>query len=259
MPKRLLYTILTILVFMGILTAIILTKCTPNSQSIQTPTVPTLVVATALPVHCDPIDVSSGAAQTVLTLPDGSQIYLAENTEIEITPAGYCPGLYEHKILLKHGQVAVISLLPVGNSVVVTSPTGYFAQISGTGLVTLDPVANDFIMDCTSGTCALGAKADKLISLGCGESGYLDAYGNFNGLFNVDLDRIAQFGDWLMPKCVPALTSTPKPANATLTSTPTMDVGATATAYCNSFRSQFALTPCPTLKPSGTPSPTTKP
>ncbi len=235
------YSIFLALVSLGILAAIVLTGCQPG----PTPTSPTEPVATPLPAQCDPITVSNGSGQTVLTLPDGSQIYLAASTEIEFTPAGYCPGLEEHHILLKQGAVAIHSLLPEGRWIVVSSPDGYLAQLGETGLVTFDPEGHLFTLACTNGTCALGADVDKLTPLGCGESADLDADGNFSGPFNVDPATLVQFGEWLQPKCAPARTSTPKPS----TQTPTPDAAATATAYCASFHSQFALTPCPPYKP----------
>jgi hypothetical protein len=248
-PNRSPYTLFITLVLLVIMAATLLTGCAPSST--PTPTQQPTPVATPLPVHCNPINVSTGAGQTILTLPDGSQIYLAENTEIDITPAGYCGGNEQHAIMLKQGQVAINSLLPAGKMVIITSPNGYIGQVSETGLVTFDPSASLFTLACTNGTCTLAAKADKLTSLNCGESAFLDTYGNFNGPFNVDPETLVHFGEWLQPKCPPERTSTPKPATATPipTETPTLDMGATATAYCGSFNHQFPLTPCPTVKP----------
>jgi hypothetical protein len=50
----------------------------------------------------------------------------------------------------------------------------------------------------------------------------------------------------LCPTCAPALTAEPK----IIIVTPTADIGATATAACGEFESQFRGTPCP-----GTPDP----
>ncbi len=243
------YALFVTLVSLGMLAAFLLTGCAPST--IVAPTLTSAPLATPLPAHCDPINVSTDGGQSILTLADGTQIYLAENTNIEIIPAGYCPGDEQHYILLNQGHVAVNSTLPAGKWVVITSPNGYIAQVGKTGLVTFDPSSNKLSLDCTNGTCTLAAKADKPTSVGCGESAFLDTYGNFNGPFNVDPATLVSFGDWLQPRCAPAKTSTPKPATATPvpTGTPTPDKGATATAYCGSFNSQFPLTPCPTLKP----------
>ncbi len=244
-PTRSLHALFIALVSLGVLAAVLLSGCQPSLTI--TPTRTPEMVATPLPVHCDPITVSTSGGQTVLTLSDGSLIYLAENTEIEITPAGYCPGNEEHNLLLKQGHVAVNSLLPEGKWIVITSPNGYIARVGKIGMVTFDHISNLFTLACTNGTCTLGTKADTLATLDCGESAYLDTYGNFNGPFNVDPATLVQFGDWLQPQCAPAKTSTPKPVTATPTptGTPTRDIGATATAYCSSFNRQFPLTPCP--------------
>ncbi len=231
-PTRSPYALVITLVSLGILAAVLLTGC-QSSQS-PTPTQPPEPVATPVPAHCDPINVITDGGQSVMTLPDGSQVYLADHTEIDIIPAGYCPGDDSISIMLKQGAVAINSVLPAGKWVVITSPNGYIGQVGKTGLVTFDPSSNTFSVACTNGTCTLAAKPDKLTTLNCDQSAYLDTYGNFNGPFNVDPDTLAQFGSWLQPTCAPAQTSTPKPATATPTPTPTptVDIGATATAYC---------------------------
>ena len=241
----------TALISLGMLAVILLTSCAPAAKTTQSPTNPPPPTTSPQVVKCDPLVVSNNGQQTILTLPDGSQVYLGENTEIELTVAGYCPGLKQHLILLKQGKVAVNSTLPEGKWIVITSPNGYIAQVGKIGLVIYNPDTFIFALDCTTGTCNLGSKEASLSLVNCGESGFLDSYGSFNGPFNIDLDDLAGFGDWLQPTCLPAKTSTPKAAEITptLTETPTPDVGATATAYCSSFKQQFKLTPCPTLKP----------
>ena len=239
------YSFFLALVSLGTIVVIVLTGCQPGPTPTHTPTSITEPVTTPLPSNCEPIIVSNGSGQTILTLPDGSQIYLADYTEIEFTPAGYCQGVDEHHILLKQGAVAIHSLLPVGRWIVVSNPDGYLAQLSETGLVIFDPEGQLFTLACTNGTCALGTNAENLTSLGCGESADLDADGKFSGPFNVDPAMLVEFGEWLQPKCAPARTSTPRPSTAT----PTPDTAATATAFCASFHSQFALTPCPPYNP----------
>jgi hypothetical protein len=241
---RLSYALLISLVSLGIVAIIVLTGCQPKSTQdptqvlTQAPITPPESTATPLPVQCDPITASNDSGLTILTLPDGSQIYLAENTEIDFTPAGYCPGLGEHSILLKQGRVAVHSLLPDSNWIVISSPDGYLARIGDTGLVTFDTAGSGFMLACTNGTCALGMNAENLVMLTCGERGDLDAAGNFTGPAGIELAVLSQFGEWLQPNCGPSQTSTPpSPAG-------TPEAAATATAYCTSFQSQFPLTPC---------------
>jgi hypothetical protein len=234
------------LVSLGIFTVIIMTSCQPDRIETSSPE----PVTTPLTGKCDPITASNDIGMTILTLPDGSLIYLAESTEIEFTPAGYCQGVDEHRILLNQGQVAIHSLLPEGKWTVVRSPDGYLAKVGDTGLVSFDPEGRGFTLACTNGSCALGVNVDTLTLLGCGESAELDATGNFIGPFNVDTDSLVQFGQWLQPKCAPAQTSTPKsPTNTLIPATETLDAAATATASCASFHRQFPLTPCPPNKP----------
>jgi hypothetical protein len=241
------YSLSLALVSLGTIVVFILTGCQPSPN--LTPTNSPEPVVTPLQSHCGSINISNDIGQTVLTLPDGSQIYMTENTEIDFTPVGYCPGLEEHHILLKKGQVAINSLLPAGKRIVISNPNGYVAQVDKTGLVTFDPVSFQFSLACTDGSCNLGTTPNKLHVVNCAESAYLDSNGSFFGPFNIDPDTLVPFGDWLQPQCVPAMTSTPKPPTVTTASTATVNMGATATAYCSSFKQQFPLTPCPTLKP----------
>ena len=243
------YALFVTLVSLGMLAAFLLTGCVPST--IVAPTLTSAPLATPLPAHCDPINVSTDGGQSILTLADGTQIYLAENTNIEIIPAGYCPGDEQHYILLNQGHVAVNSRSLQVNGSSSPARTAISPRWEKPAWSASTPVRTNFRLDCTNGTCTLAAKIDKLTSVGCGESAFLDPYGIFNGPFNVDPATLIPFGDWLQPRCAPAKTSTPKPATATPIPTviPTLDMGATATAYCGSFNHQFPLTPCPTVKP----------
>jgi hypothetical protein len=254
--NQLRYARIAILVSICFLAILILNGClstpspsptlSPTETQIQSPTQPSLPKLGITPpaTRCDPISATSGNGQTILTLPDGSQIYLAADTEIEFTPAGYCPELKEHNIFIKRGQVAIRSLLASGKSIVITSPDGYIALVSDTGMVTFDVTGHIFTLACTNGGCALGPDSTKLTSLDCRQSANLDSAGNFKGPSPVDPAPLAQYGDWLLPKCsLPTATSTPTPKVVT------PDIAATATAYCVSFKNQFQLTPCPAYKP----------
>ncbi len=237
----------------GILFIVVLTGClptlfpvpasTPSPTSTPTPVGPLVLTTVPPPARCDPITASNDSGLAILTLPDGSQIYLSANTVIEFTPAGYCPGIQEHNILLKQGQVAVRSQLPGGKWVVVTSPDGYLALVGDTGLATYDPAGRTFSLVCTNGACALGTELSALTVLTCGEMAILDVTGNFSGPVSIDTTVLTQFGEWLQSVCVPFQTRTPEPP------TGTPDAGATATGYCATFDSQFPLTPCPNTTP----------
>lgn len=243
------YTLRTPLVILGILVLTVFTGCLPTLSPIPSPTLTSTLsgqselTATFPPARCDSITASNDTGLAILTLPNGSQIYLGANTEIEFTPAGFCPEIQEHHILLKHGQVAVRAMIPEGKWIVVTSPDGYLALVGDTGLVTFDSIGRTFSMVCTNGACALGTNLTALTVLTCGETAILDAAGILSGPIPIDTSALTQFGEWLQSVCVPFRTSTPEPPPGT------PDAGATATTYCATFASQFPLTPCPNITP----------
>jgi hypothetical protein len=229
-----------------------LAACTPVPTLL--PTSVSTPGATPQPIQCNPIQVNSSSGMTTILLPDNSEVYLSENTEIELTIAGYCPGMTEHRIILRRGQVAIQSHLPVGKWFMVNNPDGYVAQLNDTGAVSYDPDSSRFLLDCTNGNCALGPDAQQLTQLGCNEGGGLDLSGSFSGPFAIDINALrARYGDWITPKCLAAGTNTPVALNTTEASTPTEtptptgtpNLAGTATAYCHSFHSQFPGTPCP--------------
>lgn len=238
------FSLLNILAVMGILAFVVLTGCLP-SQDPTPPLAPSEVVNTPLPVRCDPITISNDIGLAILTMSDFSQIYLGPNTEILFTPTGYCPGLDEHFILLKKGQVAISSKLPEGKSIQIASPDGYLSKLGGTGLVTYVPDEHIFALSCSSEPCSLGVSESSLIALVCGQSATLDASGVLVGPSGINLAELAPFGMWLIPQCgifVPPI-GTPE------FQTVTPDAAATATAACGIFQDQFPLTPCPPSTP----------
>lgn len=238
------FSLLNVPAVMGILAFAVLAGCLP-SQDPTPPAAPSEVVNTPLPVRCDPITISNDTGLAILTLSDFSQIYLGPNTEILFTPTGYCPGLDEHFILIKKGQVAISSKLPEGKTIQIASPDGYLSKLGGTGLVTYIPDEHIFGLSCSSEPCSLGVSETSLISLLCGQSATLDAAAVFVGPAGINLAELAPFGMWLIPQCgifIPAI-GTPE------IQTVTPDAAATATAACASFEDQFPLTPCPPFTP----------
>jgi hypothetical protein len=226
------------------ISVVALTGCQP-SHTPSPPAASSEVVNTPLPVRCDPITITNDIGLSILTTSDFSQIYLGPDTEILFTPTGYCPGLDEHFILLKKGQVAISSKLPEGQSIQIASPDGYLSKLGGTGLVTYVPDEHIFGLSCSSEPCSLGVSESSLIVLACGQSATLDASGVLIGPAGINLGELAPFGMWLIPQCgifVPA-TGTPE------TQAVTPDAAATATAACGVFQDQFPLTPCPPFTP----------
>ena len=245
----------------------LIVACAP--LSVLLPTSLSTPVATPLPELCNPVLINTSSSLTTIRLPDNSEVYLFENTEIELTVGGNCPGMPEHRIVLRRGQVAIQSHLPVGLWFIVSNPGGYVAQLNDTGTVSYDPDSSRFLLDCTNGNCALGPNPQQLTQLGCNEGGGLDQNGLFSGPFAIDINALqAEYGIWIIPQCVAFETNTPSPLE-TATSTPTETLtptrtptggptstrtptptatpnrAATATAYCRSFQNQFPGTPCP--------------
>ena len=128
----------------AILAALVLVGCQPASNPAVLPVSPGELVSTPTPAPCSPITAGNDIGLTLLTLLDNSQIEMGENTEIIFTPAGYCPGLAEHHVLLKQGQAAISSQLQQGKMMQINNPAGYLAQVSRTGLVTYNAADGKF-------------------------------------------------------------------------------------------------------------------
>lgn len=214
-----------------------LTACSPELET--TPVVTPEPETTEFPVACDPILIQAEKGLTYLQLPDGSEIYMADETEIKLTIAGYCPGITEHTIILIDGQVAIHSLLSEGSWFYVSTQDGYIAQTNDMGFVSYNSDDGFFVIDCISGNCAIGPDILRLSELACGESGKLDKNGLFEGPSTINLDALEMaFGSLVKTSCA-----------VTELETPTPDADATATAYCATFDSQFPSTPCPSILP----------
>lgn len=222
-----------------LLAVILLSSCSPATTI--APTNPPEPGATLVPQKCDPLFASNDTGLSVLRMPDGSEIYLAENTEIEFLPGGYCTGYDRLQIVLKRGRIAILSL-PQGEEINVTNPQGYTATLNDTGLVDYDPKTNVLLLACTNGPCALGVDYQHQTNLVCGESRSIGSNGTISEVLPIDPAMLSVFGSWLLPKCIATATGTPIP-------TGTPDMAATATASCADFQGQFPLTPCPTSKP----------
>jgi FecR protein len=239
-PNKVLFIFLIPLAISLLAGCMLLNNSTPTSISTGLPKLEN----TPPPTRCTPIIASNDTGLAILTLPDGSQIYLGADSEIEFAPAGYCAGVNADNIWLLQGQVAVNAQISDGDWIIVNSPDGYLGLISKTGMASFDPSSHNFTLACSNKNCALGTDNTKLISLNCGENGTLDAAGGFS-VSSEDPTILAPFGDWLQPQCgnVVTITATPLPE------TETPDIAATATAFCSSFSQQFVSTPCPTSNP----------
>jgi len=192
------------------------------------------------PNSCKPMRVATSNGIALLNLPDGSQVFLAANTEFDFVPAGNCPGESAHQLSLIKGEIAVRSITPNEQLFKIITPEGYLVTLNDTGLITYDLEKHRVTVNCSNGFCTLGT-ADKPVMITCGQMAEMDPGPVINGPFAIDTSKLAPYGEWLMPKCGQGSTATPA------VSTPTPDIGATATAICSDWKNQFPMTPCPTM------------
>ena len=195
--------------------------------------------ATEAVIECQPMRVANSAGLALLTLADGSQVFLGPETELEFIPMGSCTGADTHRVTLKKGEIAINSLLSPENPFIVFSPEGAKATLDKNGLVRIDSETGDFEVDCSNGNCTL-SKDTQPEMLTCGQKGTLSLEGQYSGPDDIDLNLLTPYGDWLLPKC--DIT----PTEPAATETPAPNLGATATAVCSDWLNQFPLTPCPT-------------
>jgi hypothetical protein len=226
-----------------------LSACVPVSSSAVQPTSIPLPTNTFPPLQCDPVPVNSGSGVTMFRLPDNSEVYLSENTEIEITIAGYCEGITENSINLISGQVAIHTDLPEGSWFNVISPEGFIARLNATGAVEYDPSSGEFLLDCTNGTCTLGPNAQQFTQFSCNEGAGLSQNTTFPAPLAIDVINLqAKYGDWIVPNCLatetPTPSETPNP-NETPSPGSNSNLAKTATAACATFHGKFPGTPCP--------------
>lgn len=280
--QNLIWNILTGLMLVGTLFAgIIFLSIFVNPQSRFNPfppaALPTMVVpTTATPTPKNllpptwtpdslgaPIPTMAGGAVTstpqptgsqcfAMRFPDGSEIYVSKDTEIEISKlAGSTSGASGHELLLNYGRVLVMSQLPEGEWFTVIGSEGQIARVTGSMMqVELEQITGQFTVGCISGVCQLGPNIQNLFQLAEEDQGALDGDGNILGLAKVNLTELYEgCGGHVVaneptriPTATPTATATP---TITPTPTATADLNATATAQCEVFESENPGTPCP--------------
>ncbi len=231
-----------LILLLGIITILVITGCSAltGQTPVPPPTEPgqTEPPPTPLPTECKPIRIANSDGLSLITLPDGSQIFLGNNTEIDFIPGGYCLGISEHRAYLLRGEIAVRSLLPDDSLFTVFSPEGFKVTLDDTGLVTYNLEKTLLTLNCSNGNCTIGTEQQPYL-LTCGQMVEFDQNAVPNGPFGITVSVLEPYGDWLLPKCD---FTPPEP-----TSTPTPDIGATATAACSAWNNEFPSTPCPTF------------
>ena len=244
---------------------------TSTPTRIDTPTPPDFIIVTNTPeeveisiIPGEPMVIRYAANQNYIRLPDGSEIILGLNSEIELNKiSGLSRGEIEHEILLLRGTILVISQLPEGKWFTVVNPEGYIARVTGSVMeVGYDAETGQFTTKCVHGDCELENDAQTLFQLAAKQEGWFDKDGSFLGPFEVDMDELrATYGDLIPPDDPPTETPTNTPTGTstatatgtstatgttTTTATGTPDLKGSATAACATFHKNFPLTPtCP--------------
>lgn len=169
-----------------------------------------------------------------ILLPDGSEIYMAAETEIEISfLSDLATGTLGHEILLRQGQLVIVSQLPLKTWFTVVNPSGQKARLSGSIMyVGYDIEIGKFDAICVDGECEFESDTQAIFQLSSESEGWLDENGNFQGPFEIDINALREgCGEDYISVVIPP--------------TPTPDIGATATAFCGDFEEENPGTPCP--------------
>jgi hypothetical protein len=176
---------------------------------------------------------------TFVTLLDSTKLELLPGTKIEVVSETGDSG--ETIIRLLEGEMLVMANPDSLGWLTVLTPKGYTARIQGcTMVVSYSPAADDFGMDCISGTCELGASVDKYLAA---DTGLFLQYLAGKLSFPQPIDEAA-LADKFSSEYQQCVLAEPIPVTGG-ESTPVVDFGATATAVCNDFHSRFPATPCP--------------
>jgi len=169
-----------------------------------------------------------------IRFPDGSELYLAPETEIEILSIeDLSTGISGYEILLKRGQLVIVSKLPLETWFTVANPSGHKARLSGLIMyISYEIEIGDFDVICVDGNCEFESASQAIFQLSSEFEGWLDENGNFQGPFEIDITALREgCGEDYISVVIPP-TATP-------------DIGATATAFCGDFEEENPGTPCP--------------
>jgi hypothetical protein len=188
--------------------------------------------------------------QSYVRLPDGTEIFLAAETEIEISSlSDISTGATGHEILLRHGQIVILSQLNPGIWLTIVNPSGYTVRFDGSlMLIGFDQNTGRFSAVCLNEICELGSDPEDLIPLAQDSWAWLDENGVLRGPFEIDTNELREgcSEDFISatdpPTSTPEIADTPSPD---LAATATPDLAATATAFCGEFEEENPGTPCP--------------
>ena len=167
--------------------------------------------------QCRSLRVTGGDGLTVLRLPDGAQLTLADDAEVTLSAAGEsasAPVSIEFRV----GRLLVQSDTPIE----VATASGARASLDRTGLLGLfrHPSTLAFEAACLVGQCSLRGENDNAATpLRAGQGGFVNNVGRAEGPENANFARYIP----LAPDLVPTPTATPtRTATPTPTNTPTL-------------------------------------
>ena len=169
-----------------------------------------------------------------IRFPDGSELYLAPDTEIEILSIEeLSTGISSYEVLLSRGQLVILSQPPQEIQFTVISPEGYIVKLIGSLMfVGIEEDLGKITAICVDGVCELGSDLQSLVRLAAESEGWLDENGGFLGPFEIDITALSEgCGEDFIAVQLPA--------------SPTPDLDATATAFCGNFEEENPGTPCP--------------
>ena len=167
--------------------------------------------------QCRSLRVTGGDGLTVLRLPDGAQLTLADDAEVTLSAAGESAGA-PVSIEFRVGRLLVQSDTPIE----VATASGARASLDRTGLLGLfrHPSTLAFEAACLVGQCSLRGENDNAATpLRAGQGGFVNNVGRAEGPENANFARYIP----LAPDLVPTPTATPtRTATPTPTNTPTL-------------------------------------
>jgi serine/threonine-protein kinase len=168
------------------------------------------------PGGCRQLRVTGGDGLTVLRLPDGAQLTLADDTEVALSAGEGATGA-PIGVELRVGRLLVESHAPLE----VTNTYGAWASLDGAGLMGLFryPSTLAFEVACLAGQCRLRGENDADARLlGAGQGGFVNNVGMAEGPENANYSGYIS----LAPDRVPTPTATPtRTPSPTPTRTPT--------------------------------------
>jgi len=216
---------------------VLVSSCSPKKQTTETSTAKT-IKNTPIPTTEEiPISTYGPLCKVGLSyirLPDGSEIYLVAETEIEISfLSDLETGTLGHEILLIQGQLVIVSKLPLETWFTVVNPSENKVRLAGSIIyVGYDDENGKFDAICVDGECEFESDSQAIFQLSSVTEGWLDENNNFQGPFEIDIDALTEGcgEDYIWVELPP---------------TPTPDIGATATAFCGDFEEENPGTPCP--------------